>query len=104
MSLTCPLIGFVGERSLEIAKQKWQPGCTLGLFDLVQEGNAVLDEPHRWRGQSGAGRCGEVKMAIQYRDMTIARAAEPPTLRLGDGGINDERTRVVRHRFRGLSD
>ena len=29
-------------RVLEIAKRTWQPGCPVGLLDLVQEGNRVL--------------------------------------------------------------
>jgi DNA-directed RNA polymerase sigma subunit (sigma70/sigma32) len=29
-------------RVLKIAKQEWQPGGTLGLLDLVREGNTVL--------------------------------------------------------------
>jgi hypothetical protein len=29
-------------RVLEIARRKWQPGCSLGLLDLIREGNTVL--------------------------------------------------------------
>jgi DNA-directed RNA polymerase sigma subunit (sigma70/sigma32) len=29
-------------RVLDIARQKWQPGCSFGLLDLVREGNTVL--------------------------------------------------------------
>ena len=55
-------------RVLEIAKRKWQPGCPIGLLDLVQEGNRVLVRTiKRFAGSTADEFLGELTTQVESR-------------------------------------
>jgi hypothetical protein len=55
-------------RVLEIAKRTWQPGCPVGLLDLVQEANRVLVRTtKRFAGRAADEFLGELTKQVESR-------------------------------------
>src|SRR5262245_12861274 len=60
-------------RVLEIARRRWHPGCPIGLLDLVQEGNVVLERTiKRFEGSTAAEFLRELTKQVEGRLRVLA--------------------------------